>query len=102
MYLIEKYFHRKFHGKTFGEAWEFIGQFIGQSYEDFKGVKRVFGKNKSYSSLDDFMNEVIGLERSINFQDEYFNNRHEAMLRGEDWGFDDRISYEVPDNIYND
>lgn len=88
--LIKKYFNDEFNGGTFGEAWDFIKKYIRRTYIDRNGNEKTLFviKEKRYKSF-------------LSFQDigssQYFNMRHKAMLRGEDWSEDDRF---IDDEAY--
>jgi len=99
IFIIEKYFNDEFKGSNFGEAWDFIQDYINRTYRDASGQeKRLFisGKMDEATKWEDFISDNFEIIRdnSTDFQEDYFNQRYEAMLRGESWDIDDKYDSE--------
>lgn len=101
--IIEKYFKDVFNGHTFGEAWDFIGRYIGEFLvEDNRKavVPLEFGMTdgKIESENSYLENLEIVVNSDINFQEDYFRRRYEALRGGEVWTQDDRLFDETIEN----
>lgn len=95
IFVIEKYFDDEFKGSNFGEAWGFILSYINRTYRDGSGQEKgllISGKMDEAAKWEDFIADNYEIIRvnSIDFQEDYFNQRHDAMLRGKSWDIHDK------------
>lgn len=85
--LIRKYFNDEFNGNTFGEAWDFIMKYRGRTYKDEKGNIIEFNINGNVREENSYLQKK---ETRVNYQEDYFQERYEALVKGDCWDSDDK------------
>ncbi len=84
-----------------GEAWDFIAHHVKKSIiEDDKKEKILIQLNETDEGMYDLVFNFEGAD--INFQEDYFNRRHKALMKDEFWHQDDRIFDEPNEDLCGD